>query len=241
MKKRQKHERQPHFGYVCACGGYKAFYAKTCAACKGHLRHGLSFTPEYRAWQTMRHRCTEQTSPAWADYGGRGITVCARWLNSPANFLADMGPRPRGFELDRKENDGGYWCGFCDECKSLGRPANCRWVTRSINDRNRRSNVVVEFRGEKRVLVELAETFGMRPDTLANRLKEGWDIEIALTQPVQKPGARQRTTRLSDDEVRELRRRREAGEPLKVLSEHFGISDGMVSLIAKRGAYKHVA
>lgn len=184
MSPRRKHDRLPHYGFSCTCGGRKAFYAKSCGPCRGQLRHGLSLTVEYRVWQTMRHRCTQDTSPAWEDYGGRGITVCARWLDSPANFIADMGPRPRGHELDRKENDGGYWCGHCEECRALGRPANCWWVTRSVNDRNRRSTVYVEYQGEQRVLLELAELFGIPMDTLKWRLKAGQDLETALTTPV---------------------------------------------------------
>lgn len=185
----------PGHPYHCpTCGGIKGFYAKGCAGCLGRLRHGLSRTPEYRVWQTMRHRCTQDTSPAWADYGGRGITICARWLNSPAQFLADMGQRPCGQELDRKENDGGYWCGHCDECRALGRPANCWWVTRSVNDRNRRSTIYVEYRGEQRVLIELAELFRIPMDTLKWRLKVGIDIESALTTPVRHKASKRQGT-----------------------------------------------
>ena len=130
--------------------------------------HGLSQTPEYRAWQQMIRRCVVPTHPAFPRYGGRGITVCERWLASVEDFLRDMGPRPDGHELDRRDNDGPY------------SPENCRWVTRKVNDRNRASNRVVEFDGERRTVAEWCEVTGLRPDTLAWRLNH-WPVEKALT------------------------------------------------------------
>jgi len=129
----------------------------------------------------MRNRCTSPNSPAWEDYGGRGITVCDRWLNSPANFIADMGPRPHGYELDRIDNDGPY------------SPENCRWTTRRINDRNRRSNVYLEAFGERKTKVEWCEQFGIATDTLSLRIsKQGLSVEEALTRPIkEKRSARQ--------------------------------------------------
>lgn len=139
----------------------------------GQYRHGLSYIPEYRCWQTMRLRCHEPANPAYKDYGARGITVCDRWRDSPANFLADMGRKPSPkHELDRIDNDKGY------------SPDNCRWVTRSVNDRNRRSNRFVEHKGERLTIAEWAERYNLRRDTLTHRLKDGWDIERALTANV---------------------------------------------------------
>lgn len=74
----------------------------------------------------MVKRCTNPNNWAWKYYGGRGIDVCKRWRESFANFLADMGERPRGLTLDRRDNDGDYT------------PKNCRWVTRAEQSRNRR-------------------------------------------------------------------------------------------------------
>lgn len=171
---------------VCpSCGGPKAFYAKTCRGCCDTSEHGLSRTPEYRAWQTMRLRCTVPTNPAYSDYGGRGITVCARWLASVSDFVADMGPKPSArHELDRAKNDLGYWCGKCEECSRLARPANCRWVTRSVNDRNRRSSRFLEYRGERKTLVEWCEILGLPHATVGKRLEAGWSAEKALSTPV---------------------------------------------------------
>lgn len=137
-------------------------------------RHGYSYAAEYRAWQTMRLRCTDPTNAAYPNYGGRGIKVCARWLNSVEAFIADMGPKPSPkHELDRyPDNDGHY------------EPGNCRWATRSENDRNRRSNRLIEHDGETLPLVAWAERTGIRTDVIAKRLDAGWPVTEALSTPV---------------------------------------------------------
>jgi hypothetical protein len=135
-------------------------------------QHGLSYTPEYRVWQTMRLRCHEPNNPAYNNYGGRGIKVCDRWLDSPENFIADMGSKPTpAHEIDRIDNDGGY------------EPTNCRWVLRAENSRNRRSNRLVELNGESKPLAEWCEKFGVPRDTARKRLEAGWSPEEALTIP----------------------------------------------------------
>ena len=146
-----------------------------------HGRHGLSYRPEYRAWQQMRLRCCDPKHAAYSSYGGRGITVCDRWLKSPQAFLDDMGPKPSpAHELERKDNDGNY------------EPGNCKWATRSENDRNRRSNRRIIFGEETLTLVEWSERTGIPEDTLMHRIRSGWPIERAMTASVRpKRSARQ--------------------------------------------------
>ena len=85
---------------------------------RSYVKHGMTNTPEYRAWQEMIQRCYNPNGNRYHRYGGRGITVCARWLESFENFYKDMGDRPSiRHSLDRKDNDLGYY------------KENCRWAT----------------------------------------------------------------------------------------------------------------
>lgn len=132
-------------------------------------QHGMTDTPIYRIWAAILRRCTNPNTKDYPRYGGRGITVCERWAESFSAFYADMGDRPPGTQIDRIKNERGY------------EPGNCRWISCSGNNRNRRDSVYVEFRGERLHIQELAERCGIGAHTLAWRMKRGMSPEEAGT------------------------------------------------------------
>lgn len=96
-------------------------------------------TPEHNAWNAMKARCLNPSHSAFANYGGRGITVCDAWRESFVRFLQDMGPRPSAeHSLDRIDNDGNY------------QPGNCRWATRGQQNANTRGRGESPYLGVSR-------------------------------------------------------------------------------------------
>ncbi len=95
-----------------------------CRVKQGNFVHGMYGTREYRSWNMLVQRCTNPANDRWAQYGGRGIQVCQRWLEGFANFYADMGSRPPGTSIDRIDVDGNY------------EPGNCRWADAKTQARN---------------------------------------------------------------------------------------------------------
>lgn len=77
-----------------------------------HRTHGKTDTPAYKSWEAMKRRCLNKNQLSYSRYGGRGITICDRWM-SFENFLADMGERPTGMSIERKDNDKGYNANNC--------------------------------------------------------------------------------------------------------------------------------
>jgi len=137
-----------------------------------HLKkHGMFNRPEHTVWRKMVERCTSPKCKDFPRYGGRGVGVCAAWLESFANFYADMGPRPDGMSIDRIDNDGNY------------EPANCRWATKAQQSANRSDNVHIEHCGRRQTLTQWANEAGLRPGTLWHRIRAGWPAERALTTP----------------------------------------------------------
>lgn len=139
-----------------------------CLVGGGHRTHGCTGTPEYRTWNGIKKRCSDGSD---FRYGGRGIRVCERWLNSFEAFLADMGERPSAeHSIDRIDNDGDY------------SPENCRWATAKEQMRNTCYNVLVTHDGETLCVAEWAERHGVSASLLARRLRLGWSFERAVLE-----------------------------------------------------------
>jgi hypothetical protein len=132
--------------------------------------HGMSYSPEYRAWQAMRQRCLNSKCESYKDYGARGIAICDRW-SSFQSFYSDMGPRPSPkHSIDRRDNDGNY------------EPSNCTWSTKVRQSNNRRDNRRVAFNGRTQACADWAREIGIKPATLYDRLfVYGWPVEKAMT------------------------------------------------------------
>jgi len=134
----------------------------------------------------MLSRCSNDSEGSYRNYGGRGIVVCERWRKSFVDFYKDMGSRtsPK-HSIDRRDNDGNYSCGHCDECLRNGWTENCRWATQKEQARNKRVNYLVEHDGETKCVAGWAERYGVSTTILYTRLvKLGWTFEEAVSRRV---------------------------------------------------------
>jgi hypothetical protein len=175
----------------------------------------------------MIRRCENPKDPAYAHYGGRGIAVSEEWRSSFARFLADMGLRPTPrHTLERVDNNDGY------------RAGNVVWATRKEQQNNRRTNRIVRVGTEAKTLALLAEQAGMNAATLRNRLEAGIEPLAAITRPVRRAKP---PHRLTDEQVRELRKMVASGVPHRAVASHFATDKSQVSRIAARKARAEVA
>lgn len=178
----------------CVCGAVKEIHqgslssgkSKSCGCATRHIvtaavanarfvhgeaRRGEQ-TPEYNVYNHMKQRCLNPRDKRYDRYGGRGITICDRWLDSFEAFLEDMGRRPSSAHtIDRIDNDGNY------------EPGNCRWATQKQQQRNRGNSVIITAFGLNTPLRELCERFNGNARLIRLRLQRGWTQEDALTKP----------------------------------------------------------
>ena len=136
-------------------------------------RHGMTETRTWRVWKGMLSRATNQNDKDWMRYGGRGITVCDEWRTFEG-FFASMGECPPNLTLERVDVNGNY-------C-----PENCVWATQKQQQRNRRNNRRVEYRGRLVPLSQACEEAGAGVDwhKARNRmLKCGWSVQRAVEVP----------------------------------------------------------
>jgi hypothetical protein len=123
----------------------------------------------------MLGRCENPSDAAYANYGGRGITVCAQWHDF-MTFYTDMGPRPDPtYTLDRyPNNDGNY------------EPSNVRWATSKEQNQNKRNNRLLTLRNVTQCVAEWVRVVGIDRDIILYRVDHGWSDEKALTTPVRR-------------------------------------------------------
>lgn len=164
--------------FLCVCGNKKIIdirnvvlgKTKSCGcynsklASKRFYKHGFGdcATPEYRTWVNMKTRCYNGNNKNYSGWGGRGITVCDRWLgeNGFINFLSDMGKKPKGrYGVERINNDGNY------------EPSNCIWGSDKVQSRNKRNNYWIAYAGKKMILQDWANLFGVHRANLGNSIK----------------------------------------------------------------------
>ena len=136
---------------------------------------GETSSPEYASWHGMKSRCLNPTDKSFAGYGGRGITVCARWVASYLNFLSDMGRKPSPTHtVDRIDNNGPY------------APNNCRWACPVQQGNNRQTNHPIVIEGISLTVAEWARVVGIRRGTIAARLHKGMNEVDAVMRPLKK-------------------------------------------------------
>lgn len=180
LVKREPKQNNHAWLFRCDCGAEKTIGIKSvrsgntasCGCLAGEVlaarntTHGMSrqHPREYRSWKDMRSRCCCPTDTDYANYGGRGITVCARW-QSFAAFFEDLGERPAEHTLDRIDVNRGY------------SPENCRWAPAEVQANNKRSNFIITHDGRSQTLQQWADETGIQRETLKWRVTQQWPME----------------------------------------------------------------
>jgi len=132
--------------------------------------HHLSYSKPYSVWAAMKSRCSNPKNEGYHNYGGRGITVCDKWLTFDG-FWEDMEQGYKeGLTLDRKDNNGNY------------EKSNCRWITQLEQSNNMRRNVMITLNGETDTLANMCRKYNKLYDTIFGRLfRYGWSVEKAFS------------------------------------------------------------
>jgi hypothetical protein len=183
----RKHENRTKHGEVlweckCECGNnanvkagnLRGNTSKSCGCAQHEYTHNMTGTKTFKSWESMKQRCLNKNAPDYISYGGRGIKVCNRWVNSFDNFLSDMGLRPNDKTLDRMDVNGDYT------------PENCRWATKQEQEQNKRNTLKITAFGETKTVHEWANQYNLAARVIIERVKVGWDSEKALVTPNRK-------------------------------------------------------
>lgn len=170
----------------CDCGKEKEIFltsvssgsTKSCGCMRSKLKYGdnlhnYSKTRLHNVWSHMKRRCNNVKNPSYHRYGGRGIKVCKEWHRfKPFMEWALNNGYSDKLQIDRIDNNDGYY------------PENCRFVTARKNSQNRRSNRNITYKGKTFCINEASRRYGIKRQTLAQRLDNGWSVEKAIETPV---------------------------------------------------------
>ena len=177
-------KRRATWKCICFCGkefvnigsNIRTGHVKSCGCLRGkttkkrNTKHNKSRTRIYHIWSGMKSRCNNPKNPVFNRYGGRGITICDEWEKSFENFWkwAEENGYSEELTIDRINNDGNY------------EPSNCRWANYSLQGRNKRNNVLSEYRGKMRTRSEISELTGLSYGTIRRREESGIDYDAPL-------------------------------------------------------------
>lgn len=245
-----------YWNCICKCGKKKIVLGahmrrgrtKSCGCISRELAtakfliHGESqrnnATAEYVAWSAMRRRCLSPSDPKFHRYGGRGITICKRWMRSYLAFLKDVGRKPtHKHTLGRINNNGNY------------EPGNVEWQTHKQQSRNTSSNRILKIRGESKSLAEWCEASGIKYATAHLRLKYGWPAEMAIdpsvrNRPIQmwrtSRGVRHPISRLTESQAMIAKHCPRTMKAYESLAKKFGVSVTCISSVRGGYSWKHL-
>lgn len=189
---RYSHIKKGHGSYwlcQCECGnkttvridGLKSGHPKSCGCLSDKWRatgnanrtHGKTKTRIYQQWRGMKGRCFNENNQDYKHYGGRGITVCNRWLKFE-NFFEDMGECPKDYTIERINNDGKY------------EPSNCKWIHNKRQNRNKRNSFMIKYKGKNQCLAAWAEHFKINYYTLHKRLRYSGKAHVDIFKELEK-------------------------------------------------------
>lgn len=169
---------------VCDCGSETCVRAANlrsggtiscgCAQMDATKTHGMTKTKVFKSWESMKQRCLNPNAPDYSGYGAKGIKICPEWVNSFENFYRDMGDRPELHSLDRINVYGNY------------EKENCRWATRSMQQRNKTTSFLIEWDGKILCAADWADIVNISSKIICGRINAGWLPEDALTKPNRK-------------------------------------------------------
>ena len=157
-------------GVTKSCGCIRSEKARA------RIKHGFSragsVSKEYKSWLDAKARCYNPNNVAYKNYGGRGIKISKEWKNNFPRFIKDMGKKPIGFTIERKNNELGY------------SKSNCVWASRKSQSLNNRGNKLLTLNGKTHTVVEWAAELNLNKGALYHRVFYGWSDERILTQPI---------------------------------------------------------